>query len=89
MIKLRKGSKCFVADPNDSEFGKRIPLICRYHGRHPEGLLFIIEGDDIGYWLTEKMVAKLVEPYSKAREAEVDKAAGKYLEGGQDRGEAR
>jgi hypothetical protein len=32
-------------------------------------------GDDIGYWLTEKMVAKLVDPYSKAREAEVDKAA--------------
>jgi hypothetical protein len=28
-------------------------------------------GDDIGYWLTEKMVAKLVDPYSKAREAEV------------------
>jgi hypothetical protein len=82
-MKLRKGSKYFVADPDDVRFGKRIPLVCHYRGRHPEGHLFSFVGaPDSGYWLSDKDIAKLVEPFSKAREAKVNAEAERYLAAG-------
>jgi hypothetical protein len=82
-MKLRKGSKYFVANPDDVRFGKRIPLICHYRGLHPEGHLFTFVGDfNSGYWLTDKLVAKLVEPYSEARKLEIDATANYYNEHG-------
>jgi hypothetical protein len=85
-MKLRKGSRYFVADPNDVEFGKRIPLVCRYRGRVPEGHDFEIVGNpDSGYWLSDEQVTLLVEPFSKKRAAEIDVEAGKYLAGEFDR----
>ncbi|MGB7729001.1 MAG: hypothetical protein WBL50_13280 [Candidatus Acidiferrum sp.] len=79
-MKLRKGSKYFVANPDHVRFGKRIPSICHHRVRHPEGHLFTFGGDvNSGYWLSDRQIAKLVEPYSKAREAEVDAEAEKYL----------
>jgi hypothetical protein len=78
--KLRKNSKYFVANPRDLEFGKRIPMTCRYVGLFPEGHLFTCLGDDFsGYWIPENELTKLVEPFSKEREAQVNRAAEKYL----------
>jgi hypothetical protein len=82
-LKLRKGSKYFVANPDDVRFGKRIRLACHYRGLHPEGHLFTFVGDfNSGYWLTDKLVAKLVEPYSEERDEEFCKTAEYYLEHG-------
>jgi hypothetical protein len=40
---------------------------CDEYAEMFENVIDFESGDDIGYWLTEKMVAKLVDPYSKAR----------------------
>jgi len=82
-MKLRKGSKYFVANPDDVRFGKRIPLICHYRGRHPEGHLFTFGGDvNSGYWLSDSQVGDLVEPFTKSRETEVTAEANHYNETG-------
>jgi len=79
-LKLRKGCKYFVANPTDVRFGKRIPLPCRYRGRRSEGHLFTFESDpNSGYWLSDEEVAKLVEPFSKDRDVEVNAEAKRYL----------
>jgi hypothetical protein len=78
--KLRKGSRYFVADPGDVRFGKRIPLVCHYRGRHPEGHLFTCVRDlNSGYWLSDRQIAGLVEPFTKERAVEVHAEAEKYL----------
>jgi hypothetical protein len=80
-MKLRKSTRYFVANPEDVRFGKRIPLTCHYRGRHPEGHLFTCEGDpDSGHWLSDKQVLKLVEPFTKSREAEIIAEANHYHE---------
>jgi len=80
-LRLRKGSRYLVANPDDVQFGKRIPLNCHYRGRHPEGHLFTFVGDFYaGYWLTDRQVARLVEPYSKSRAGEVHAEAERYLD---------
>jgi len=79
-LQLRKNGKYFVVNPKDFRFGKRIPMTCRYVGLFPEGHLFTCLGDDFsGYWIPENELAKLVEPFSKARETEIDLEAEKYL----------
>lgn len=76
-MKLRKGSKYFVANPTDVKFGKRIPLTCHYRGLKPEGHLFTFVGDSTsGYWLKDSDIDKLVEPFTKEREAEVNAGDG-------------
>jgi hypothetical protein len=83
--KLREGSKYFVADPDGVRLTKRIPLVCHYRGIQPDRLrhdfrhAFMFVGDpDTGYFLTDKMVVRLVEPYSEARNAEIAKEAEYY-----------
>lgn len=80
-MKLRKGRRYFVADPDHVRFGKRIPLDCRYRGHcdsHPKNHLFTF-GRDGSYCLSDGQVTKLVEPFTKRREAEVEVEAEKYL----------
>ncbi len=87
-MKLRKGSKYFVANPDDVRFGKRIPLTCHYRGRHPEGHLFTFTGDPgAGYWLSDNQILKLVELFTKSREAEIIAEANHYNETGKLMGE--
>ena len=84
--KLREGSKYLVADPDGvGVLAKRIPwsaitVACNLTPRHIGFRhLFTFAGDpDTGYWLTDKMVLTLVEPYSEARNAEIAKEAEYY-----------
>jgi len=83
-MKLRKRSKYFVADPEDVRFGKRIPLPCRYLGRREDGRhdFEIVGNCGSGYLLSDRDVAKLVEPFSKERGAEVVAEANYYNQHG-------
>jgi hypothetical protein len=81
--KRRKGSKYFVANPDDVRFGKRIPPTCHYRGRQPEGHLFTVKGEPYsGYLLSDSQVGDLVEPFTKSRETEVIAEANHYNETG-------
>jgi hypothetical protein len=82
-LKLRKGSKYFVANPDDVRFGKRIPLVCHYRGRRTEGHLFTVAVDPCsGYWLSDRQIANLVEPWNRERLAETLAVANHYLKTG-------
>jgi hypothetical protein len=57
-----------------------IPLICHHRGRHPEGHLLAFVGDvNSSYWLSDRQIPKLVEPFGKEREVEVRAEAERYV----------
>lgn len=83
-VKLRKGGRYFASD-HDGRFGKLIPLIHRYVGRHlcketgKEMHLFLVEGNDYaGVYAEDNLEG--VEEYSKERAHEIDVAAEYFNE---------